>query len=274
MPKVFISYRRADSVASAGRLYDRLTVALGKDSIVMDVSSIPLGVDFAAYMRQLIAQTSVMLVLIGPRWLEISDPSGQRRVDDPSDPIRLEIETALHLGIAIIPVLVDGARLPRADSLPASLQPLTQRNALAVRYDPDFDADVRRLISSIGVLTGRKPSEPARTPEPRVPPTDLEPGPARQRELQEAAARNKETGKPPFFAVEIATRGELRWIMRAHSWSGEAEASMNERADFSGAVFVAPNLADVHLYGTNLSGAILERVDLGGADLRDWKVLT
>lgn len=273
MPKLYISYRRADSSAMTGRIADSLTQAFGHDSVFLDVSSIPLGVDFRDYIQQIIAQTSVMLVIIGPQWLIVTDQSGRRRIDDTSDSIRIEIESALRTGIAILPILIEGARMPSVAELPASIAQLAYFNAAMVRYDPSFVADMRRLIGVIGAIEGSKvpsqiPAAPV-TPEVPSPSTDLIPGSARQQELQDVAARNVRIGKPPYFSVELATRGELRWIMDIRSWSGAPEAGEDHRADFSGAVIVAPNLAGIALFAANLAGATLERVNLAGADLRE-----
>jgi hypothetical protein len=145
---VFISYRRADSADITGRLYDRLAAHFARERLFKDVDSIPLGLDFRDDINRAIAQSSVLLAVIGPRWLEDADGRGAR-VHDPTDHLRLEIEAALARGIPVIPVLVNGARMPAASDLPESLLPLVYRNAIEVRADPDFHHDTDRLIRGI-----------------------------------------------------------------------------------------------------------------------------
>src|SRR5690606_33075208 len=90
-------------------------------------------------------------VLIGPNWAEARDAEGRRRLDDPADWVRIEIETALAQdGVHVVPVLINGAQLPRAEDLPESLRPLLRRNAAVVRRDPDFRDDVERLMRALG----------------------------------------------------------------------------------------------------------------------------
>ena len=149
MAKVFISYRRADSAASSGRIYDRMVVRFKRRNIFKDVDNIPAGVDFGAYIQQSLRQCAVMLVVIGPHWLDTRATDGSRRLDDPADSVRIEIETALRLGLTVIPLLVEGAPIPAADQLPASLREVARLNALPVRNDPDFARDMERVIAAV-----------------------------------------------------------------------------------------------------------------------------
>jgi hypothetical protein len=150
MTRIFISYRRADSQTITGRIYDRLLLAFGgPQAVFKDVDSIPVGVDFKAYLDQQIARSDAVLVIIGPRWLAIADESGRRRLDRPDDFVRLEIEFALRRGLLVVPVLVGNAAMPAERSLPKSLRALAYRNAALVRDDPDFHHDMDRLIGSL-----------------------------------------------------------------------------------------------------------------------------
>jgi len=144
MGGIFISYRRDDTADITGRIADHLVTRYGKPAVFKDVDNIPYGADFPAFIRQQLAACSVCLAVIGPRWLA-PGPDGHRRLDDPSDFVRLEIETALALGRVVVPVLVNGATMPLPGSLPPSLARLHYVNAALVRLDPDFTADVRRL---------------------------------------------------------------------------------------------------------------------------------
>ena len=149
MATIFISYRRADSADITGRIYDRLVERYGRVQVFKDVDSIPAGVDFSAYIAASIQASDVALVVIGPRWLSASSGFGQRRLDDPADFVRVEIETALGLGVPVIPVLVGGASLPPARRLPERLRPLLRQNGLDLRHDPDFSRDAERIFAAI-----------------------------------------------------------------------------------------------------------------------------
>jgi hypothetical protein len=156
MSIIFLSYRRDDSTTICERIYDRLISAFGKSSVFMDVDAIPVGVRFPRYIHDVIEQTAVQVAVIGPRWLDIAMPDGRRRLDDPDDFVRLEIEAALQRSIPVVPVLVDGGKMPRADELPESLRELATHNAIPIRRNPDFDDDVQRLIAAIRTLSRRK----------------------------------------------------------------------------------------------------------------------
>jgi hypothetical protein len=143
---IFISYRRGDSAGYAGRVLDRLENEFGRDVVFMDVDDIPLGVDFAKFLQDAIAQCDVLLAVIGPDWLDARDEQGRRRLDNPGDFVRIEIATALSRGVVVIPILLQGAPVPRADQLPADLQALAVRNGLEIRH-ASFHADVGKLIT-------------------------------------------------------------------------------------------------------------------------------
>lgn len=141
--RIFISYRRADSSWFARWLAERLAGQFGDDAVFQDVESIRPGDDFAAKIEAGIGSCAVLLAVIGPRWLAEESDAG-RRLDDPQDWVRLEIESALRRGILIIPVLVDGARMPSASELPPSLQSLAGRQAETLS---SASFDTRRLVS-------------------------------------------------------------------------------------------------------------------------------
>src|SRR5690348_15217888 len=111
MPKIVISYRRADSAAIAGRIRDRLVGRYGDASIFMDVEDIPLGADFRAQIRDVLLQGDVLIAIVGPDWLGAAK-DGASRIRNEGDPVRIEIETALKGGIPLIPVLVNKAQMP------------------------------------------------------------------------------------------------------------------------------------------------------------------
>src|SRR5215467_8469963 len=147
--KIFINYRRDDSIAIAGRLHDRLAEAFGRDNLFMDVDNIPVGINFEDYLNNQVAQCDAMLSIIGPSWLNAKDETNQRRLDKPDDFVAIEIVAALaRSNILVIPVLVDGTHMPKASELPASLKPLALRNAIQVR-NTNFGSDAEQLIAKV-----------------------------------------------------------------------------------------------------------------------------
>ncbi len=145
---VFISYRREDSAGHAGRLFDRLAGKLGRDRVFRDVDNIRPGEDFTDVVRERIHSSEVLFVLIGPRWLTATDADGARRLDDPNDTVRLEIETGLQGKIRVIPVLLPGATMPKTKDLPGTLAPLVKLNAYEVS-ETHFDQDVLKLLGEV-----------------------------------------------------------------------------------------------------------------------------
>src|SRR5262245_43923330 len=153
MGTIFINYRREDSISTAGRLHDRLSQTFGRKNIFMDVDHIPAGVDFVAHLNSQVAACNIFLVVIGPHWLEAKDENGARRLDNPDDFVVIEIATALARNIRVIPILVDGARMPKAGELPSSLKALARRQAVEVRqlhFGRDADALTERVNEALG----------------------------------------------------------------------------------------------------------------------------
>jgi TIR domain len=146
MPGVFISYRREDSAGHTGRLFDRLRARLGHDRVFMDITGIEAGVDFVDTIERAIGSCDVLLAVIGPEWLSCSDVRGRPRLDDPNDLIRIEIAAALTRKVRVIPVLIAGASMPSAQSLPEDLKPLARRQAAELR-DTRWDADTNDLVA-------------------------------------------------------------------------------------------------------------------------------
>jgi hypothetical protein len=143
--RIFISYRRGETAYPAGWLFDRLVQHFGAVQIFKDVDSIELGDDFVEVITRAVGSCDVLLALIGGQWLTVTDVNGRRRIDDPDDFVRLEIQAALTRNVRIIPILVDGARMPRAEDLPAGLAGLTRRQALELSPNR-FEYDTNRLL--------------------------------------------------------------------------------------------------------------------------------
>jgi eukaryotic-like serine/threonine-protein kinase len=150
---IFISYRRNDSPDATGRIYDRLVAEFGKVQVFKDVDSIPLGQDFRGHLNGIVGDCGVVLAIIGPRWTDASNKAGQRRLEDPDDFVRIELEAALARDIPVVPVLVGHAPIPVASELPGSLASMAFRQSIEVRPDPDFHNDATRLVTSLrGIL--------------------------------------------------------------------------------------------------------------------------
>ena len=143
--RIFLSYRREETDFPAGWLHDRLAAHFGRDQVFRDVDDIPLGASFPEVIAKAVASCDVLLALIGFQWVTITDEEGKRRLDDPNDFVRLEIEAALQRGVLVIPILVRGAKMPPAQQLPASLAELVHRNALELS-PTSFDFDIGRLL--------------------------------------------------------------------------------------------------------------------------------
>jgi hypothetical protein len=146
--KVFISYRRSDSAAYAGRVWDRLERDLGRQSLFMDVAAIPLGANFPEVLHEEVAKCGVLLAMIGPNWLDARDEHKNRRLDDPNDYVRMEIAQALQRGIPVIPILLDSTTIPKADQLPEDLKELASRNGMQIHH-ASFHDDMNRLIRAL-----------------------------------------------------------------------------------------------------------------------------
>ncbi len=158
MRKIFICYRRQDSQAMAGRIYDRLCGSFGKEAVFRDVDSLPYGQKFPDKVKATVAQCDVFVALIGGQWLAARDAAGNRRLDDADDYVRVEIECALSRSdnLTVLPVLLYDARMPSKKDLPPSCSDLAEFNALQVRDDPDFNHDIERVLTTVhAALAGR-----------------------------------------------------------------------------------------------------------------------
>jgi uracil-DNA glycosylase family 4 len=162
MARIFINYRRQDSEGYAGRLYDFLTQIFDEQDVFMDVDSIAPGADFVQTLEAGVAACDIFLALIGPHWLSASHESGQRRLDQADDFVRIEIATALRHEKIIIPLLVGEASMPAAADLPDEIAPLARRNAIVLGHQR-FGADARRLVDTI-----RQVIHAAHSPKPRA----------------------------------------------------------------------------------------------------------
>jgi hypothetical protein len=148
VPHILISYRRNDSDAITGRIRDRVAGHYGDHSVFMDIDSIPFGLDFRKQVQEALQQNDVVLAIIGPQWTGIG-VDGAARIQEESDPVRIEVQTALKRGIPTIPVLVGEATMPKPTDLPESLKELPFLNACEVSAGRDFNQHMDRLLRSI-----------------------------------------------------------------------------------------------------------------------------
>lgn len=146
--RIFISYRRCDSIGIAGRIYDKLVGYFGTSEIYMDIDAIPPGVDFIKHINGGMHHAQLVLALIGTNWIHAQGAKG-RRLDDPNDFVRIEIEMALGRSIPIVPVLLGAAEMPKVEDLPTCLAPLASFNAAHIELGRDFHAHTERLIRHI-----------------------------------------------------------------------------------------------------------------------------
>jgi hypothetical protein len=146
--KIFVSYRRDDSAGHAGRLCDHLANHFGAERVFQDIDAINFGDDFLDTINRALSECDVLIVIIGKQWSAITDARGRRRLDNPEDVMRLELETALARGLRVIPVLVQGAAMPSSEELPPPLARLARRHAIEVS-DSRFQYDAGRLVASI-----------------------------------------------------------------------------------------------------------------------------
>jgi hypothetical protein len=147
-PRIFVSYRREDSAGDAGRLADYLNRRFGSASVFLDIEAIEPGADFERALTSSLQATAAMLVVIGPHWTTLVKADGSRRLDDPHDYVRREVEAALGRDIPVVPVLVQGARLPKKEDLPESLGPLVKRQVATLDH-AEFHDDAARLCDAL-----------------------------------------------------------------------------------------------------------------------------
>ncbi len=149
MLNIFISYRRDDAGYVPGMLCERLRKVFGPSSVFIDLDTIPYGIDFRDHIIKAVSQCDVLLAIIGDTWLAARDDAGKRRLDDPGDFVRIEIEAAIARNIPIVPILIRNAAIPSPNDLPDTLQPLAFRNAAELRAGRDTNHHIDLLIRDL-----------------------------------------------------------------------------------------------------------------------------
>jgi hypothetical protein len=169
--KVFICYRREETAPYAGRIYDAMVAKFGVENVFMDLDLDP-GVDFVDRITKVVSGCVALIVVIGPRWAQLQNEDGGKRIADPDDFVRLEVETGLKRDdVLLVPALVGGARMPRREELPEELQTLARRNALELS-EGRWRYDVGRLLDSLDELLPERVEPKEVSPEP---PRKIEP---------------------------------------------------------------------------------------------------
>jgi uncharacterized protein DUF4255/TIR domain-containing protein len=156
---IFLSYRRTDG-PQACRVHDWLTLRFGQDAVFMDVSAIPFAVSFPDFIGTAIAASRILIALIGRDW--------HTRLQELTDPVRMELETAVAAGVPILPVLIGTTPMPSPDDLPASLTPIARQNAAVIGVLHDFDTHMRALLPKIESMLGGPAAGSIVTREPRA----------------------------------------------------------------------------------------------------------
>ena len=157
---IFLSYRREDATPYARLLQSELTGRFPDAPVFMDLDSIEPGLDFAEVIERAVGSCAVLVVLMGRQWATLANEGGQRRLDDPDDFVRSEVQTALERGVRVIPVLVDDARPLRRQELPAELHKLPRLNAHTLsyaryKYDTDQLVDlIQRVLTAVNIGAG------------------------------------------------------------------------------------------------------------------------
>jgi len=151
--KIFISYRREDDGAYfVPHLSKALIERYGADSVFYDVDNIPFGADFRLHLQSAIDKASVVLVVIGERWMGVDLSTGKRRIDEDKDFVRIEVEAALIKNKVVVPVLVAKASMPSKEELPPSIEELAFRNAAEVRTGRDHELHMNLLFKGLDPL--------------------------------------------------------------------------------------------------------------------------
>ena len=162
MPKIAISYRRSDSRAMVGRIFDHLAERYGSEEIFLDIDAIPYGRNFRDHIDSILQQCAVLIAVIGQHWTGVR-ADGAARIFDQEDPVRIEVQTALTRKTRIIPVLIDDAIMPAAGELPESLREFSLLNALHIDSGLDFKIHIGRLIAALDQIV----TEPGSLPKER-----------------------------------------------------------------------------------------------------------
>ena len=233
MPNIILSYRRDDTVAIAGRIFDRLVGHYGADQVFMDIDLIPFGLDFREHIQETLKRCDVLLAIVGENWAAPNE-KGSFRINEENDWVRIEVEAALARKIPVVPVLIDNASLPAPASLPEGLRNLVFRQAAPVDSGRDFNPHMARLIKAMDQLLA-----PSRRPLPRHEGSRQEPRSCRKETrrpiegMTSTEAKAAKTFSPPETVTAAEkSRGDKSFVVRLQG--GDAAPGAASRARRSG----------------------------------------
>jgi hypothetical protein len=237
--KIFINYRRGDDPGHTGRLFDRLQDVFPPEQLFLDVDNIAPGLDFVHVLNDRVAECDVLIAVIGRGWIDARDGAGKRRLEDPEDFVRIEIESALTQGKRVIPVLVGDAQMPRSEDLPQPLRPLSRRNAVRLTHER-FRSDAQGLVKALqqaledtaqrrqAELEAEQRAQKHRRLEDE---TAARAGENEQRSRREAEARQRTEEESAFAAANRAnTVAALDAFLLAHGNGAFADEAQKARA--------------------------------------------
>jgi len=183
--RIFINYRREDTAPNASRIYEWLSERYGDEQVFMDVDTIEPGLDWMQAIDRAVGSADLVLALIGTDWLN----EFERRGFETDDPMRHELETALaREDIRVIPLLVNGAKMPQSTELPPTLASLARRHALEIMRPGDerFRVDKQALIERVDRVIGApEPTQPTVVP----PAGGTQPQPSEEARIEEELAK-------------------------------------------------------------------------------------
>lgn len=171
--KIFISYRREDTSGESGRLKDKLEQIFGKENIFYDVETLEAGLNFDQSIAKALSESKVLLAMIGPHWLRVTDAEGKPRIMKSQDWVRKEISLAIQKDLRVIPILVNGAKMPDSSELPEDLQEFALKHAQEISSSR-WNYDVGELVKLLERIVEPKPKPPTdqerHPPRPPLPP--------------------------------------------------------------------------------------------------------
>jgi formylglycine-generating enzyme required for sulfatase activity len=153
--KIFINYRRVESLNQAQHLKTLFDKAFGAKRVFLDVRGIDGGANWLQTLERQVAASAAMVVLIGKDWADLKDRHGRRRLDDPHDFVRFEISQALLRHLPVIPVSIDGAAMPEAAQLPANVLPLSLYQAMPLRAE-SFTEDAKAIAERLMTILAQR----------------------------------------------------------------------------------------------------------------------
>jgi hypothetical protein len=207
--RIFISYRHQETAYAASWLYDRLSAEFGGAQVFKDVDNLRPGDDFFESIASAVVSCDVLLALIGANWAEATDGLGRRRIDDPADFVRLEVETALARDVRVIPLLIGDAQMPSREELPPSLAPLVRKHALELSPS-HFNRDAEALVAALKEVLAEERSKSqiiVASPDPSRYSTQVKAHSSAQQGMERGPERSVRPPQP----TPLSTRGN--WIV-------------------------------------------------------------